>query len=144
MKFSAAALLAAAAASVNGYSNFEVRDFTASCIPHSTFCDYSFKVIKPNSMDTWKNAVECKARAQSSNYLLPDIKDGKCKDSSRTFDITRTKKGLTFEISSPISPISNTTGRHFIPNKELTQSKEPNAEIQSYKGPKAFELTQVN
>ncbi|RGP78935.1 22kda glyco [Fusarium longipes] len=143
MKFSVAALFTAAA-SVSAVSNFEVRDFTASCIPHSTFCEYSFKVIQPNSMDTWKNAPECLARAQSTNYLLPDIKGGKCKDSSRTFDINHTKKGLVFTISQPISPKSDTVGRHIIPTKELTQSTTPNAEVQSYKGPKSFQLTQVN
>jgi hypothetical protein len=95
-------------------------------------------------METWKNAVECKARAQSSNYLLPNIKDGKCKDSSRTFDVTRSKSGLSFTISQPISPKSDTVGKHFIQNKELVQATTPNAEVQSYNGPKSFQLTQVN
>jgi hypothetical protein len=39
MKFSAATILAAAAAGVSGAA-FEVKDFSASCIPHSTFCEY--------------------------------------------------------------------------------------------------------
>ncbi|GKU07928.1 22kda glycoprotein [Fusarium langsethiae] len=143
MKFSAAALLTAAA-SVSATSNFEVRDFTASCIPHSTFCSYSFKVIQPNSMETWKNAVECNARAQSGDYTLPDIKDGKCKDSSRTFSVTRGEKGLTFTISQPISPKSDTVGEHLIPKSELIQATTPNAEVQSYNGPKSFQLTQTS
>ena len=40
MKFSAAAIVAAAAAGVNANAAFEVKDFSASCIPHSTFCEY--------------------------------------------------------------------------------------------------------
>ncbi|KAJ4122952.1 hypothetical protein NW768_009943 [Fusarium equiseti] len=144
MKFSAAAIIAAAAAGVNGASNFEVKDFTASCIPHSTFCDYSFKVIQPNSMETWKNAPKCTAHVQSTNYLLPDVYNGKCEGSSRTFDISHTKKGLVFTVKQQITPNSFTIGRRTIPNKELTQATTPNAEIQSYKGPKQFKLTQIS
>ncbi|KAH7192891.1 uncharacterized protein B0J16DRAFT_333884 [Fusarium flagelliforme] len=144
MKFSAAAIVAAAAAGVNANAAFEVKDFTASCIPHSTFCDYSFKVIQPNSMDTWKNAPKCTAHIQSANYMLPDVYNGKCEGSSRTFDIHHTKKGLVFTVKQQITPNSFTTGRRTIPNKELTQATTPNAEIQSYKGPKQFELTQIN
>jgi hypothetical protein len=36
MKFFTTALLSAAA--VSGYAVYEVKDFTASCVPHSTFC----------------------------------------------------------------------------------------------------------
>ncbi|RKL21583.1 hypothetical protein BFJ68_g1895 [Fusarium oxysporum] len=141
MKFFATALLSAAA--VSGYSVYEVKDFTASCVPHSTFCNYEFKVIQSGSMETWKTPVHCSAHVQSANYLLPDVKDAKCKDSSRTFSVKRSKKGLTFSVSQPVSPISNTVGKHFIPNKQLWQSKEPNAEIQAYKGPKDFKLNAV-
>ncbi|KAG8666632.1 hypothetical protein FPOAC2_11748 [Fusarium poae] len=141
MKFSVAALLTAAA-SVSAVSNFEVRDFTASCVPHSTFCNYSFKVIQPNSMETWKNAVECSARAQSTDYSLPNIKDAKCKDSSRTFSITRISKGLGFIISQPISPKSDTIGDYLIPLDQIVTKKENNAEVQAYNGPKSFKLTQ--
>ncbi|ENH66966.1 hypothetical protein FOC1_g10004597, partial [Fusarium oxysporum f. sp. cubense race 1] len=122
---------------------YEVKDFTASCVPHSTFCNYEFKVIQSGSMETWKTPVHCSAHVQSANYLLPDVKDAKCKDSSRTFSVKRSKKGLTFSVSQPVSPISNTAGKHFIPNKQLWQSKEPNAEIQAYKGPKDFKLNAV-
>ncbi|GKU09114.1 unnamed protein product [Fusarium langsethiae] len=101
-------------------------------------------VIQPNSMETWKNAVECNARAQSGDYTLPDIKDGKCKDSSRTFSVTRGEKGLTFTISQPISPKSDTVGEHLIPKSELIQATTPNAEVQSYNGPKSFQLTQTS
>ncbi|CEI39792.1 hypothetical protein FVEN_g2073 [Fusarium venenatum] len=143
MKFSAAALLTAAA-SVSATSNFEVQDFTASCVPHSTFCNYSFKVIQPNSMETWKNAVECSARAQSTDYSLPDIKDAKCKDSSRTFSITRMGKGLGVMISQPVSPKSNTVGDYLIPMDQLIQKNENNAQVEAYNGPTSFELTQRN
>ncbi|KAM0227818.1 hypothetical protein ACHAPO_011195 [Fusarium lateritium] len=143
MKFSVAALLTAAA-SVSSTFNFEVQGFTASCIPHSTFCNYSFKVIQPNSMETLKNAVECSARAQSTDYYLPDIKDAKCKDSSRTFSITRMGKGLGVIISQPITPKSDTIGDYLIPMDQLVQKTENNAQVEVYNGPTSFELTQRN
>ncbi|KAF4336916.1 22kda glyco [Fusarium beomiforme] len=140
MKFFTTALFSAAAVSA-AYPVFEVKDFTASCIPHSTFCDYDFKVIQPGTMETWKTPVHCSAHVQSPNYLLPDVKHAKCgDDSSRVFSVKRSKKGLTLYISQPVSPISDTVGKHFIPNKQLWQSKTPNAEIQAYKGPKEFKL----
>ncbi|KAF4959049.1 hypothetical protein FGADI_1927 [Fusarium gaditjirri] len=142
MKFFTTALLSAAV--VSAYDVFEVKDFTASCVPHSTFCNYEFKVIQPGTMETWEHPVHCSAHVQSANYLLPDVKNAKCGDnSSRTFSIKRSKKGLTFTVSQPVSPISDTVGKHFIPNKQLWQSKEPNAEIQAYKGPKNFKLSFV-
>ncbi|KAF5656481.1 22kda glycoprotein [Fusarium heterosporum] len=138
MKFFATAILSAAA--VSG-AIFDVKDFSATCIPHSTECHYEFKVIQPGTMETWKHPVHCSATVQSANYLLPNVKNAKCgDDSSRTFSVTRSKKGLNFSVSQPVSPISYTTGKHFIPNKQLWQSTAPNAEIQRYKGPKDFSL----
>lgn len=95
-------------------------------------------------MDTWENAPKCTAHIQSANYLLPDVYNGKCEGSSRTFDIHHTKEGLVFTVKQQVTPKSFTTGRRTIPNKELKQATTPNAEIQSYKGPKQFELTQIN
>jgi hypothetical protein len=93
-------------------------------------------------MESWEgHPVHCTALVQSNDGLLPNVKEAKCgDDSSRTFDIVRSKKGLTFSVSQPVSPISNTTAKHFIPNKELWVSKQPNAEVQAYKGPKDFKL----
>ncbi|KAM0340602.1 hypothetical protein ACHAPU_010439 [Fusarium lateritium] len=90
-------------------------------------------------METWKHPVHCSATVPSANYLLPNVKNAKCgDDSSHTFPVTRSKKGLNLSVSQPISLISYTTGKHFIPNKQLWQSNAPNAEIQRYKGPKNF------
>ncbi|KAF5625603.1 22kda glycoprotein [Fusarium sp. NRRL 52700] len=141
MKFFNTALLSAAA--VSGFEVYEVKDFTASCVPHSTFCNYEFKVIQSGTMENWKTPVHCSAHVQSKNYLLPDVEDADCKDSARSFSIKRSKKGLKFTISEPVSVISDTVGEHFIPNKQLWQSKEPNAEIQVYKGPKDFKLKEI-
>lgn len=92
-------------------------------------------------MESWEgHPVHCDALVQSNDGLLPNVKEAQCKESSRTFDIVRGKKGLTFSVSQPVSPISNTTAKHSIPNKELWVSKQPNAEVQAYKGPKAFKL----
>ncbi|KAF5665576.1 22kda glycoprotein [Fusarium heterosporum] len=140
MKFFATALFAATAVSA-AYPVFEVHEFSAGCIPHSANCKYSFEVIQSGSMESWEgHPVKCSALVQSNNGLLPDVKEAQCEESSRTFDIVRSKKGLTFSVSQPVSPISNTTAKHVIPNKELWVSKQPNAEVQAYKGAKAFKL----
>ncbi|KAF9777957.1 hypothetical protein IL306_004301 [Fusarium sp. DS 682] len=139
MKFFTTALFSAAVVSAT-YPIYEVKHFTASCVPHSTFCNYDFDVIQAGTMETWKSPVHCSAHVQSANYLLPNVKNAECRDSSRTFSVKRSKKGLTLYVSQPVSPISHTVGKHFIPNKELWQSKTPNAEIQKYKGPKHFKL----
>ncbi|CEI68114.1 hypothetical protein FVEN_g7618 [Fusarium venenatum] len=138
MKFFTTALVSAAAVSAS--SVFEVKDFSADCIPHSSQCRYAFHVIQPGTMETWENPVHCVALVQSNDGLLPNVKGAGCDESSRTFDITRGKKGLTFTVSQPVTPSSNQTGKHFIPNKELWVSKKPNAEVQAYKGPEEFSL----
>ncbi|KAM0245903.1 hypothetical protein ACHAP5_005053 [Fusarium lateritium] len=140
MKFFATVLAAASAVSA-ATPVFEVREFSAGCIPHSSQCRYAFEVIQSGSMESWKgHPVQCTALVQSNNGLLPNVKEAKCDESSRTFDIVRSKKGLTFSVSQPVTPSSNTTAKHFIPNKELWVSKQPNAEVQAYKGAKDFKL----
>ncbi|KAI0157873.1 hypersensitive response-inducing protein [Hypoxylon sp. FL1284] len=145
MKFSAATLFAAtasAAAVAKDSVLFSVTDFSAECIPHSTQCSYSFSVLQPNSMET--TPVQCKAMlAGNLDGTLPDVREGACTESSRTFDIIRSVGGLTFTVSQPVSPKSNTTGTHLIPDDELVMSNEPNAVVQSYTGPSSFDLTFV-
>ncbi|KAJ3550203.1 hypothetical protein NM208_g104 [Fusarium decemcellulare] len=137
MKFFTAAILSAAAVSATPV--FTVSDFSAGCIPHSTQCSYAFGVLQPGTME--KTPVQCEALVSANtDGTLPNVKEGKCKESSRTFDVVRSKKGLTLTVSQPITPASNQTGKHLIPNKQLVISNKPNAVVQSYKGPKKFNL----
>ncbi|KAI1412205.1 hypothetical protein F5Y13DRAFT_200190 [Hypoxylon sp. FL1857] len=143
MKFFAnAALFAAASAAAISQREstvFSVSDFSAGCIPHSTQCAYGFSVIQPGTMET--TPVNCSALVQGAGGLLPDVKDAPCKESSRTFSVTRSADGLTLSVSQPVTPSSNQTGSHLIPNDELVTSNQPNAFVQSYAGPRSFDLT---
>ncbi|KAF5712432.1 22kda glycoprotein [Fusarium mundagurra] len=144
MKFFTTALLSAAAVSAENTA-YEVRDFTASCIPHSKFCNYKFRVLQPGTMETWKYAMHCSAHIWSDDYLLPNVKNAQCGDGSeRTFSVKRSKNGLSLYVSESVTTISYLIGKHFIPNKQLWQSKTPKAEIQVYKGPKDFNLDYVH
>ncbi|KAJ4329272.1 hypothetical protein N0V84_000165 [Fusarium piperis] len=137
MKFFTAAVLSVAAVSASPV--FTVSDFYAGCIPHSAQCSYSFGVIQPGTEE--KTPVRCSIMlGATKGGNLPDVKEGQCKGSSRTFKVVRSKKGLTLTVSQPITPSSNQTGEHFIPKKEIVKSDEPNAEVQTYKGPKNFDL----
>jgi hypothetical protein len=77
----------------------------------------------------------------NTDGTLPDVKEGLCDESSRTFDVVRTMDGLGFTVSQPSTPATNLTGFHLIPNDQLVISNEPNAVVQSYKGPEEFDLS---
>ncbi|KAI1092714.1 hypersensitive response-inducing protein [Rostrohypoxylon terebratum] len=133
--FALAAFVAAASAS----TVFTVSDFSAACIPHSTQCSYTFGVIQPGTMET--NPVSCQAMVSANtDGTLPDVKDGTCKDSSRTFTVVRGTDGLTLTVTQPITPSSNQSGSHLLANADLKMSNEPNAVVQSYTGPTSFDL----
>ncbi|OLN86242.1 hypothetical protein CCHL11_04141 [Colletotrichum chlorophyti] len=122
---------------------FVVRDFVANCIPHSTRCQYVFNVIEPNSMDTTGANCSAIVPVQADGRTLPDVKDGTCKDSSRTFDITRSDAGLTITVSRPDTPSSNTTASHLLPKEDFKIPDTPNLpfdEVESYVGPTTFNL----
>ncbi|KAI0152175.1 hypersensitive response-inducing protein [Hypoxylon sp. NC0597] len=142
MKFLAnAALFAAASAAVISQRDtvFSVSEFSAGCIPHSTQCLYSFNVIQPGTMET--TGVNCSALVPSNGGLLPDVKEGTCKESSRTFSVVRSDAGLTLTVSQPVTPSSNQTGSHLLPKDQLAISDKPNAYVESYNGPRSFDLT---
>ncbi|KAI1498289.1 hypersensitive response-inducing protein [Biscogniauxia marginata] len=142
MKFSAAVLFVAAtasAAAVKRSDLFAVSDFSAGCIRHSTQCLYTFGVLQKGTMET--TPVTCKAMVPaSSDGTLPNVTDGKCENSSRTFTVIRGTDGLTLKVTQPVTPSSDQSGTHLIPNSELAISDEPNAKVQSYTGPTSFAL----
>ncbi|RYP57040.1 hypothetical protein DL769_009738 [Monosporascus sp. CRB-8-3] len=141
MKFSVIFAAGASAAAMKRQDVvFKVSDFSAGCIPHSSQCLYSFGVLQPGTME--QTPVQCKAMATADGMgSLPEIQDGTCEQSSRTFTVTKSAEGLTLVVSQPVTPSSNQTGQHLIPNSELATSDEPNAIVQSYKGPPNFDLT---
>ncbi|GKT94943.1 22kDa glycoprotein (hypersensitive response-inducing protein, EC91 protein) [Colletotrichum tofieldiae] len=142
MKFAAvlsSAAVAAAAAISKRDVTFSVSDFSAGCIPHSTQCLISFTVIQPGTMET--TGVECRTLVSAiPGGTLPDVKEAGCTLSSRTFDLVRSPEGITLTVSQPVTPSSNQTGSHLLPSSEFKISNEPNAVVESYTGPTAFDL----
>lgn len=85
--------------------------------------------------------IPCKAMVSGNiDGTLPDVMYGECEQSSRTFNVVRDADGLGFLVQAPVSPRSNTTGVYHIPNSDLVMSDRPNAVVQSYAGPKNFDL----
>ncbi|KAI5918738.1 hypersensitive response-inducing protein [Camillea tinctor] len=146
MKYSAVAAFAATAAAAalgkRADDVFAVSDFSASCIPHSTQCLYSFGVLQLGTMET--TPVTCKAMAPAkSGNLLPDVTDAACTDSSRTFSVVSGADGLTLTVSQPVTPSSNQSASHLLPADQLSVSnnpENPNGNVQSYNGPTSFNL----
>ncbi|WYZ44971.1 hypothetical protein EsH8_VIII_000287 [Colletotrichum jinshuiense] len=142
MKFAAiisSATIAAAVAIGKRDVTFSVSNFSASCIPHSTQCSIGFTVIQPGTMET--TGVECKTLVTANNDgTLPDVKEAACSESSRTFDLVRNPEGITITVSQPVTPSSNQTGSHLLPSSDFEISNEPNAVVERYTGPAAFDL----
>ncbi|KAJ1323030.1 hypothetical protein MN608_11884 [Microdochium nivale] len=148
MKFSAVAIFAASAsaAAIKRQDSpvFDVTDFEASCIPHSSQCKYSFKVKQHASMET--EGVSCSALVTADGLnILPAVPEGTCEQSSRTWTIIKSvskPSNLALFVSQPISPSSNITGVHTIQADELAIStpENPNGAVQSYIGCPEFGL----
>ncbi|KAF5874912.1 putative 22kda glycoprotein [Botrytis fragariae] len=147
MQFSSAIIsaitvaLASAAAIEKRSSVFDVSDFSAGCIPHSSQCLYSFTVIQPGTMET--TGVKCTALvAANTDGTLPDIPQwgGSCIESSRRFWVTREDAGLNFFVSQQVTPASNQTASHLLPNSELVMTANTISSTQSYTGPTSFGL----
>ncbi|KAL1861417.1 hypothetical protein Daus18300_008948 [Diaporthe australafricana] len=113
MQFSTGALFALAASVASADLVFHVSDFQAACIPHSSQCSYSFGVIKIGNGET--TPVQCSAML-TSNGELPEVTDGTCTDSSRTWTITKFStnhaSGLELAVTEPVTPSSSLTGRY--------------------------------
>lgn len=151
MKFSAVAIFAASAsaAAIKRQESpvFDVTDFQASCVPHSTQCNYSFKVKQHASMET--EGVSCSAQVTADGLnRLPAVTDGTCEGSSRTWTIVKSVSepvNLALFVNQPVTPSSNTTGVHTIEADELaiTTPENPIGAVQYYKGPASFELLPI-
>ncbi|TGO61107.1 hypothetical protein BOTNAR_0134g00050 [Botryotinia narcissicola] len=147
MQFSSAIIsaitvaLASAAAIEKRDTVFNVSNFSAGCIPHSTQCLYSFTVIQPGTMET--TGVKCTALVSgNTDGTLPDIPQwgGSCIESSRRFWVTREGAGLNLFVSQQVSPASNQTASHLLPNSELVMVANTIGSTESYNGPTSFGL----
>ncbi|TEY86640.1 hypothetical protein BOTCAL_0005g00620 [Botryotinia calthae] len=147
MQFSSAIIsaitvaLASAAAIEKRQNVFDVSDFSAGCIPHSTQCSYSFTVIQPGTMATV--GVKCTALVSGNvDGTLPDIPQwgGSCLESSRRFWFTREDAGLKFFVYQQITPSSNQTAFHLLANDDFVMVPNTIGSTQSYTGPTSFGL----
>ncbi|KAM7184615.1 hypothetical protein V8F20_012138 [Naviculisporaceae sp. PSN 640] len=129
---------------------FQARNFSASCVPHSALCFYSFNAFMPGTMDTI--GYDCTGSAIPEvgprGPTLPEIKEGEgtCPPSSRTFEVVRSKRGLTVIVSVQVSRLSYTRGAHLIPNSQIKTIKgtTPTGNYEAYVGPKEFNLTRID
>ncbi|PSR94437.1 hypothetical protein BD289DRAFT_427508 [Coniella lustricola] len=139
MQFSTAVVALASAMTVSADVIFQVSNFTAACIPHSSECSYDFVVIQPGTMET--TGVEC-TDMRVSDGTLPAVADGTCAESSRTWTVTKPLTGgLVLTVSQPVTPSSNTSGTYTIPVTDLVLTQTGASIQQSYDGPTSFALS---
>ncbi|KAI7778932.1 hypothetical protein LA080_001538 [Diaporthe eres] len=137
MQFSAAILAVTAASVASAEAVFKVSDFSASCIPHSAQCVYEFGVLQAGNGET--TPVKCGAQVVSDGSL-PEITDGTCEESSRTFTVTKADGGLVLTVTQPVTPSSNQSGKHTIPASELVTEQTGASSQQKYTGAASFDL----
>ncbi|KAF1959267.1 hypersensitive response-inducing protein [Byssothecium circinans] len=142
MQFLAAASLLAATASaavIRQSAVYQVTDFKAACVPHSVMCNYSFDVVQTGTGET--TPIKCSA-STNSNGNLPEITDGTCENSSRTFTVTETNDGsLVLAVTRPVTPNTNLNGQHIIRPEEVVREQTGASIQERYIGPTEFGLT---
>ncbi|KAG8162979.1 hypothetical protein KVR01_007457 [Diaporthe batatas] len=137
MQFSAAVL--ALAASVAAQKPvFEISDFSAACVAHGSECIYEFGLFQSGGYQT--EPQHCRAQVQTTDGTLPEVLDGTCEATSRTWTVTKADGGLVLEVTQQVTPASNTTGKHAIPASELELVQAGASGYQQYTGPKEFGL----
>ncbi|KAG6357394.1 hypothetical protein INS49_013271 [Diaporthe citri] len=137
MQFTAAIVAFAAASVASASAVFKASDFSASCIPHSAQCVYEFGIIQAGNGETIP--VKCRAQVVSDGSL-PEITDGTCEESSRTFTVAKADGGLVLTVTQPVTPSSNQSGKHTIPASELEVEQTGASSQQKYIGAAAFDL----
>ena len=84
----------------------------------------------------------CTAMVTADNgNELPEVIDGKCEDTSRTFNIFKGEGVLTVFVTQPVTPNSDQSGKHIIQASELEMQGENTGVHQVYVGPTEFDLT---
>lgn len=86
---------------------------TASIFTHLAFYSISFGVIKTGAGET--TPVQCSAML-TSNGAIPEVTDGTCENSSRTWTFTKFStnhaSGFELAVSQQVTPSSSETGRY--------------------------------
>ncbi|KAF2636222.1 glyco protein [Massarina eburnea CBS 473.64] len=134
--FIAASLLAATASAASPV--FNVSKFAASCAPHSSLCDYSFGVVQASAGES--TPVDCSAQVVSDGSL-PAVTDGTCKDSSRTWTITKNDDGgFTLTVSQAVTPSTNLKGTFVAPASDISKEDTGASSQEKYIGSTDFGL----
>ncbi|KAK2039720.1 hypersensitive response-inducing protein [Colletotrichum somersetense] len=120
---------------------YSVSNFTAGCIKHSTQCNIAFDVAQPDETipvrcDKWISAIP----GAGGPNVIPNIIGAGCTNSSRTFDFVRDEQGFNLTVSQETSRLSYRTGSHTLPSTDFVLTYEPNAWVETYTGPSAFNL----
>jgi hypothetical protein len=84
----------------------------------------------------------CRAQVVGTpDGTLPEITDGTCEETDRTWTVIKTADGgLVLEVSQQVSPISFQTANHTIPPSELLMEQTGATRQQRYTGPTEFDL----
>ncbi|RYP07678.1 hypothetical protein DL764_002362 [Monosporascus ibericus] len=142
MKFAAVttlfSLASAASMQKKQAQEYKIVDFVASCIPHSTYCSYDFKV----NHDPIFEPDHCEAFVQGPDNL-PSIEEGKCPDNPAfTWSTDRTQDGgLDFKIWYAFNSRSNITYCHSIPASDISSENNGAVTTERYTGPSEFPVT---
>jgi hypothetical protein len=87
------------------------------------------------------SGIECSKMVTGSDGSLPAVTDGTCEQSSRTWTINKNADGsLLFQVSYPVSRLTNETGSYTIPACDLAFSTTGASTQQSYTGPTTFDM----
>ncbi|KAF2852121.1 hypothetical protein T440DRAFT_421987 [Plenodomus tracheiphilus IPT5] len=139
--FTTASLFAAAVASAavmprqETYTVFDVTNFSAECLSHGGACIYSFNVVQHNNGEFIPTECDNSVRGDG---VLPALSNGQCKDSSRTFNVTKNADGTyTLSVTQPVTPSSDEEGSHTITADQIELNED---DQQVYVGPKNFTL----
>lgn len=110
---------------------------TAPVLTHASSRSYEFGVLQAGNGET--TPVQCRAQVVSDGSL-PEITDGTCTESSRTFTVAKADGGLVLTVTQPVTPSSNQSGSHTIPASELVMEQTGASTQQKYTGATAFDL----
>ncbi|KAK7748172.1 hypothetical protein SLS53_001427 [Cytospora paraplurivora] len=140
MKFSATAIIAATAVSGAALEKkqadfYSVSEFSASCIPHSVLCSYSFQALASSGQST---PVTCETRVQGPDNL-PSVPLTACSSPYTSFAINRSASGLDLNITSPLGTSSNVTGTYHIASSDIVSTQSGAVTTERYTGATSFD-----
>ncbi|KAI6086861.1 hypothetical protein F4821DRAFT_237614 [Hypoxylon rubiginosum] len=141
-----AALFAAATASgaalKRGATSFNVTGFSASCIPHSVYCNYEFSVITiPTSASPSGNEspAKCQLMLQGPD-ILPEVAMTGCEGLAYSWGVDKLDGGLRLNVTTPQDSHTNYTGSYSIAPDQLVIEQNGAVVDQRYIGLPNFEV----